>query len=276
MIHVGKKQTMTVESEDNSGFYLLCADRNEVFMPGTLAPAGLKTADQVEVFVFVNSENDVIATGKMPIAQVGEFACLQVKAITPQGAYLDMGLPKDLLVPKSVQKYEMHVGEIHLVRVMIEDDNNRLYGSEKIDGFIDSALNKLASKQPISIIPFHKTPLGFKVLIDNLYLGIVYHNEVFQEVVLGETYQGTVKAVREDGHVDALLREIGMKAVSSNADLVLDALKKSSGHLNLGDKSSPDDIRDVFPMSKKSFKAAIGNLYKQKIIKISATSIELI
>jgi len=276
MITVGKKQTLLVDSEDSSGFYLLCTDSQEVFLPGTLAPKGLKPGEKVEVFVYVNSEGDEIATGTMPKAEVGDFVCLEVKAVTPHGAYLDMGLPKDLLVPKSVQKYEMKVGQTHLVRVMLEDDTNRMFGTEKVGEFIETASVPLLPKQTITLVPFHKTQLGYKVLIEDSYLGIVYHNEIFEEVEIGKLYEGTVKSVREDGHVDALMRKYGKDANLNNSDRILEALKSSGGKINLSDKSSPDDIREAFSISKKAFKAAIGALYRQRLIKIENDSIELI
>ena len=276
MIVVGKKQVLKVDREDSSGFYLLCAENLEVFMPGTLAPAELKKGDDAEVFVFIDSTGEEIATGSMPLAEVGEFACLLVKDVAPQGAYLDIGLPKDLLVPKKFQKYEMKKGEVHLVRVMKEDENNRLYGTSKIGKFIESENIKLEKLQTVALIPFHRTPLGFKVLVDKKYVGMIYHNEIFSEIERGKEYEGSVKAVRPDGQVDAVIGRIGLTAVKNNSDLLLDALNAAGGKLNLWDKSSPEEIKETLSMSKKAFKAAVGVLYKKRLIKINDGSIELV
>ncbi len=276
MINVGHSQELVVDREDSSGFYLLCSENLEVFMPGTLAPSGLKEGDKVNAFVFIDSKGEEIATGKMPIAQVGEFACLLVKEVAKQGAYLDIGLPKDLLVPKKFQKYEMNVGEVHLVMVQKEDGNNRLYGTSKIGEHIESKNIELAPRQTVNLIPFHKTPLGYKVLVNKKYLGMIYHNEIYSDIVRGQQYEGSVRIVRPDGQVDALIGRIGLTAVKGNSDQILDALKESGGTLALWDKSSPEEIKEVLGMSKKAFKAAVGVLYKKRLIRINEGSIELV
>lgn len=276
MIKIGHKQTLLVDAEDNSGFYLLCEEEKEVFMPGTLAPDGLKVGEKIEVFVFIDSKGDEIATATMPLAEVGDFACLVVKDVTRHGAFLDIGLPKDLLVPNKLQKYDMQPGGVHLVKVMLDEENMRLFGTEKIGPYIEFENVALEKKQLVKLVPFHETPLGFKVLIDKKYVGMVYHNEIFQKVELGQEYQGSVKTVRSDGQVDALLQKTGISAVKDGSDLILAALEKAGGKLELWDKSSPDEIKDALGMSKKAFKSAIGILYKKRLIALNEGSIELL
>jgi len=276
MIEVGKIQSLHVDSEDQSGFYLTCSDEREVFMPGTLAPTGLKTGAMVDVFVFIDSKGDEIATGTMPLAQVDEFACLRVKEVTDHGAFLDLGAPKDLLVPKKFQKYLMKKGEVHLVRVMKEEGENcRLYGTSKIGDYIETKDIKVHKSQIVSIIPYHRTPLGFKILVEKKYTGMVYHNEIFSDVEIGKTYEGAVKSLRPDGQVDCLLKKVGLKGVKDAAEIILDAIEANGGRLDIGDKSSPEQIKDQLGMSKKAFKAAVGVLYKNGKVQPNSDNIVL-
>ena len=275
MLKIGKMQTLKVDHEDQSGFYLLCDENYEVFMPGTLAPKGLKKGASVDVFVFVDSKGDVIATGTPPLAQVDEFACLKVKEISKAGVFLDMGLPKDLLIPKKLRKYEMRVGDVHLVMILKDKETDQLYATEKIGPFLNSTDVDLRSGQSVSLVPFHRTPLGFKVLVDKKYHGMVYHNEIFSEVVLGQSYEGTVKHVRPDGQVDSLLRKSGLEGAAGTSENILNALKKAGGKLALWDKSSPEEIKTALGINKKSFKSAVGILYKKRLITINDGCIEL-
>jgi uncharacterized protein len=276
LIEIGKNQMLKVEQSDRSGYYLICPDNYEVFLPGSLAPNDLKTGDQLEVFVFVDNKGDEIATAQLPYAQIDQFACLMVQDITKHGAFMDIGLPKDLLVPTRLQKNEMRPGEIHLVRILLDDSNNRLFGTTKFGPYIQSAENQLRPKQTITIVPYFETPLGFKVLVDKQYLGLVYHNEIFEPVVIGQEYQGSVKQVREDGNVDALLRKTGLQGQTEISDKILEILKNKNGKLMLWDKSPPEQIKKELGISKKAFKSAIGILYKKRLIKLENGYIELI
>ena len=267
---------LKVEQSDRSGYYLICPDNYEVFLPGSLAPNDLKTGAQLEVFVFVDNKGDEIATAQLPYAQIDQFACLMVQDITKHGAFMDIGLPKDLLVPTRLQKNEMRPGEIHLVRILLDDSNNRLFGTTKFGPYIQSAENQLRPKQTITIVPYFETPLGFKVLVDKQYLGLVYHNEIFEPVVIGQEYQGSVKQVREDGNVDALLRKTGLQGQTEISDKILEILKNKNGKLMLWDKSPPEQIKKELGISKKAFESAIGILYKKRLIKLENGYIELI
>ena len=276
MIEIGRTQTLRVEKEDESGFYLVCEDSQEVFMPGTLASKGTKPSDNVEVFVFVDSKGDALATASLPFAQKDEFACLQVKDVTDFGAFLDMGLPKDLLVPNSHQQHNMQVGQTHLVRVLQDEKTSQLFGTEKIKPFIETQDVKLSAKQEVSVIPYYKTPLGYKVLVDKTYQGMIFHNETIIKIELGQSYKGTVKAIQKEGKVDVILRKVGKEGALSNADSLLNHIEKAGGSIPLTDKSSPEEIRQVLGMSKKSFKVAVGNLYKRRLIEVAPDAIKQI
>ena len=275
MIQAGKRQSLSVDREDNSGYYLHQGE-DEVFLPKTLAPAGICVGENVDVFVFIDGKGDVVATGKMPLAEVGEFAFLQVKNMTNFGAYLDIGLPKDLLLPKSLQRYESNVGEMQLVLVCKDEDTGQLYGTQKFNSYIEPEDIILSPSQGVTLVPFHRTPMGYKVLIDKKYLGLVYHSEIFFDVELGREYEGTIKAVRDDGQVDALLRKTGLGGLQVSSEIILSALNRAGGKLPLCDKSSPAKIEAALGMSKKSFKSAIGMLYQKRLIRICEGFIELV
>lgn len=182
MITIGKKQVLTVANEDQSGYYLHCSDNREVFLPGTLSGGDINIGDKVEVFVYLDGEGNELATAKVPTVEVGDFACLKVMSVTPHGAFLDMGIPKDLLVPRKLQKYEMKVGEVHLVMILLEEGTNRIYGTSKIAPYVSTESIPLKRAQPAKIIPYHRTPLGYKILVNHKYLGMVYHNEIYTQL----------------------------------------------------------------------------------------------
>ena len=276
MVEINKAQVLRVESEDRSGYYLFCKEGEEAFLPGTLAPKGLKPGDDIEVFVFVGSNGDVIATSQLPKVSVGEFACLRVTDTAHQGAYLDMGLPKELLVPNKLQKYEMNVGETHLVMVLEDEESQRLYGTTKISPYVETEIITLQHRQGVKIIPYHRTPLGFKVLVDKKYLGMIYHNEIFEKIEMGKEYEATVKDIRDDGHVDVLVGKTGFAGRKDSVAKLVEALENAGGALPLHDRSPPERIKTELGMSKKAFKAAIGMLLKQQKLRLGDGCIELI
>jgi uncharacterized protein len=274
MIEIGKIQFLKIIDEDKSGYYLTCEDKKEVFMPGSLVTNKVKIGDMIEVFVYLDNEGNDLATPTLPKAQVGEFACLKVKSVTPHGAFLDLGIPKDLLVPRKLQQYEMKVGEIHLVKILREEKSMRLFGNSKATTYVEH--NSISKNQSVNIIPYHRTTLGYKVLIEKKYLGMVYHNEIFEDVVFGKEYKGSIKKIRENGQVDALLQEVGLKGIQANSEKILEEIKSNNGHLNLSDKSSPEEIEEQLNISKSAFKKAVGILYKSKKITLGKGCIQLI
>jgi len=274
LISIGKKQSFKISHEDKSGYYLRNSD-GEVFMPGTLSLGNHQIDDAVEVFVYLDGEGNALATANLPQYEVGDFACLEVKSVTPHGAFLDMGIPKDILVPRKLQKYEMKKGEIHLVMILLEEGTNRIYGTSKIEPYVLKSSAPFRPKQSVSIIPYHKTPLGYKVLIEKSYLGMVYHDEIYTNVEIGRTYKGSVKMLRDDGQVDAFLQEVGAQAADAECSRILDALTKAKGRLDITDKSPAAEVEKKFSMSKNAFKRAVAILYKEKKIRLGATYIEL-
>ncbi len=273
MIRNGKTQKLLVDGEDKSGYYLLCDEGDEVFMPGALTALDLKLGQMVNAFVFIDSASNQIATTDFPFAEAGDLACLRVTHKSKSGAFLDIGLPKDLLVPCKLQKYEMHIDGHHLVKVLL-DDQGRMFGTEKIGPYLESP-DFLERLQIVKVLPYHRTPLGFKVLIEGRCGGMIFHNEIFTQIDLGQTYEASVKTIRSDGQVDLVLGKVGAAAAASNSETLLEAIKQNGGRLELTDKSPPDEINRILGMSKKSFKNAVGALYKQRLICLEDTYIAL-
>ena len=199
VIHLGKKQSLKVVKEDQSGYTLVCDQGQEVFMPGSLIKDKVAKGDLVEVFVYQDKDHNLLATGILPYAEVDDLVCLKVKVVSPHGAFMDLGLPKDLLVPRKLQQFEMHEGQVHLVKILIDPETKRLYGTSKVSSFVEKDLSELKPKQSVKIIPYYRTPLGYKVLIENKYLGMIFHNEIFTKVIPGKEYLGSIKTIHENG-----------------------------------------------------------------------------
>lgn len=203
---------------------------------------------------------------EIPVELVGTFACLKVVDVTAHGVFMDVGFKKDLLIPNKLQRNKMNVGEWHLVRIEQEEETGRLYGNAKASPHVDAEDIDLMPGQIASLVPYLQTPLGYKTLIDGKYSGMAFHNEIFFEVTIGNEYQGTVTKIRPDGHIDVLLKVRGGQGHREDADQLLEELTSSGGTLYFSAASSPQEIYQRFGMSKKSFKQALGNLYKRRLI----------
>lgn len=274
MIEIGKKQFLKVSEEDQSGYYLLCSDNREVFMPGSLGKKNYEAGEMIEVFVWMDKDGNELATPNLPKYEVDDLALLTVTHVGANGLFLDLGIPKDLIVPKRFQKGTYEKDDLCLVKILIDEDG-RLYGSCKLSDYFGEEPSGLKSRQIVEIIPFKKTPLGYKVLINSEREGMIYHNEIFEQVKLGETYQGSIKFMRKDGLIDVLLKKIGKEAVDDDIEKIKKALNNNAGQLSLTDKSSPEEIKKKLNISKKAFKKAVGAMYKQRIISLHDTHIEL-
>lgn len=225
-------------------------------------PEGTKIGDQLEVFVYNDSDDRLIATTEVPFAQVGEFAYLQVRDVNATGAFLDWGLPKDLLVPFSQQKARMSRGGIYLVYIYLDDATKRVAASAKIEKFLGNALPDYRPRQAVKALVVEHTDIGYRVIVDNRHWGMIYDNEIFRPLELQELVTAYVKSVREDGKIDLTLSDSTGKRVMGLSDRILEAIKANGGELPLSDSSSPEEIKDAFACSKKDFKKAVGHLYK--------------
>ena len=276
VISIGKVNHLKINRETRSGYYLLCEDGDEVFMPAALGPARVKIGNDIAVFVYLDTKGERIATSDIPYAIVGEYFPMRVVDVQEFGAFLDWGTDKDLLVPGNQQKIKMRLHETYLVRVCLEDETNRIYGTTKLGKYIEASDYDFVEGDTVKMLPYQKTDLGYKVVIGRKFVGMIYSNEIFTPIVLGDLYEGVVKKIRPDGLVDAALQIQGIANVVDAKDKILALLKDSDGKTFLNDKSSPAEIKSMLGMSKKTFKKASGMLYKEKKINITPEGLELI
>ena len=276
MINIGKIQTLIVSKETNSGYQLSNEENDSIFLPGSVAPSDITVGSQLEVFIYSDNQGKPLATSEIPYAEVDSFAYLKAKAETDFGYLFDWGISKDLLLPGNQRKEEISLGSSYLVRICLEPGTNRIFATQKFGNFLETKNIELYEKQTVEILPFQKTPLGFKVIIEDKYSGIIYHNEIFTEVDLGKKTNGYVKKIRPDKLVDVSLNPIGMKAVRENTDFILDALKESDGFLPITTYSSPDEIYQMFGISKLAFKKAFTVLFKAGRVEKTEDGIKLV
>lgn len=271
---IGRVNNFTVSRETKSGFYIIGDDDQEVFLPPSLGPLKLKIGQELDAFVYLDTQGDLIATTDIPYAQVGEYALLRAIDTQDFGAFFDWGIDKDLLVPGNEQKVKVSKFEDHIVRICIEEGTDRVYGTTKLGKYIEASEYDFKEKDTVSLVPARETELGYRCIINKKFIGMIYHNEIFEPIKIGETYQAVVKKLRPDGLVDVSLQAQGFQRVDKASQDILEMLERNGGKSDLHDKSSPDEIRQVLNMSKKTFKNAIGILYKERKIVINKDGIE--
>ncbi len=277
MIRVGEVNTLKVVSENKSGFLLDHPDDDEcAFLPGTLAPRDLIVSDEIEVFITVDDKGSLLATTEIPNTFVGEFGFLKVIETQHFGAFMDWGVKKDLFIPENEQREKLNRGESYLVRVCIDERTEKIYGTTKINKYIQSSEFDIANGDEVQLVPVSKEELGYRCIINKKYIGMIYHNEIFQDIRIGRKIKGQVKKIRDDGLVDVSLQPQGIQNLVDSKEVIINYLKEMGGKSPLHDKSTPEEIKNALQMSKKSFKSVIGMLYKEKRILITSKGIELI
>lgn len=277
MLQLGKNNTLKVLRKVDFGYYLDAAEYDSVLLPQRYAPEGLQEGDEIEVFIYLDSEDRIIATTEKPVAEVNECAYLTAKDVNKFGAFLDWGLPKDLFVPYREQKMRMEVGKKYWVFIYVDKDSDRIVASAKIDKFLDLYNPPYNEGDEVSIQVHSKSDLGIKVIVDNCYWGIIYQNEWAGKLIIGEKKIAYIKKVREDLKLDISLSPTGYKnKIGSFEETVLQALTNNNGFLPLHDKSSSEDIKESLGMSKKSFKMTVGSLYKAGKITLEPNGIRLL
>jgi hypothetical protein len=244
-----------------------------VLLPNKYLTPGMTEGGVVRVFIYLDSEDRLVATTETPLITLGKFARLRAKDVNRVGAFMDWGLEKDLLVPFSEQFERMVAGEEYLVYLAWDGQTERLYGSCRISRHVERENIDLKEGQKVEVLVFSETELGFRVLIDNAYEGLIYHNEVFRPINVGDSTTAFIKRVRNDGKVDVRLEKDGVVSIGPNAKKIMEMLNANQGLLEVSDKSSPELIAEKFQMSKKAFKKAIGSLYKDKLISIEKNCI---
>jgi len=274
-IHLGEINRLTVIKSVDFGMYLDGDQEGEILLPTRYVPEGLKIGDELDVFLYLDSEERLIATTEKPLAMVGDFAWLNVAWVNEYGAFLDWGLMKDLFVPFREQKMRMEIGNSYIVHVHIDEESYRIVASAKIERYFSKDFPEYENGDKVEILIWQKTDLGFKVIIDNKFGGLIYADEIFRHITTGDRMEAYIKTVREDGKIDVSLQPAGRRHTEEFSETLHQYLIDHKGVCDLGDKSPADDIYDRFKVSKKVFKKAIGELYKQHVIIISEEGIKL-
>ena len=275
MSYLGTTQTLFVNEVSNEGAYLDGHQLGEVFLPSQEIKHELEAGDSINVFIYLDHANLATATTKKPIAQVGDFALLRVKEINSIGAFLDWGLEKDVLAPFNEQKPKMQEGYSYLVRLYLDNASGRICASSNFNKFVNKTEPEYQHHEEVELIIAGKTDLGYKVLVNEAHIGVVYYSSVFKKLFVGQRLPGFIQKVRDDGKIDVLLEKPGMGKVSDLGEKIMERLKNEGGVIALGDKSDPELIKKVFSTSKANYKKAIGGLFKQGLIEIEAKSIRL-
>ena len=274
MLQIGQFNKLNVVKEVPFGVYLDGYDCGEILLPKKVVPEGTAIGDKLDVFIYFDSEDKIIATTKHPRATVGHCAFLKVIDVNRAGAFLDWGLDKDLLVPKSEQRRPMQQGKSYLVYLK-QDFQDRIVATSKLDHALDKTPSYLKPGDEVDLFIAETSDLGTKVIVNHTHWGLIYTSDIFQTLHYGQSTRGYIKTVRDDGKFDVVLRKLGQNNIPDLTKRILSALQQADGFLPLHDKSSPVDIQRAFNESKKNFKHAIGHLYKQKEISIEADGIRL-
>lgn len=274
MLNIGSYNELVVEREVDFGFYLNPKE-DEVLLPSKYVPENTRPGDTLRVFVYTDSEDRPVATTLEPTAVVGEFACLTVKDLTPIGAFLDWGLEKDLLVPRNQQQERMQAGKKYVVKVCLDETTQRVYATTHITQNCDKNTDELTEGQKVRLLIYGVTKIGFMAVIENRCCGLLYKNETYETLSVGDKVDGYVTRIREDGKVDLTLKKPGYTSVLDSSEKIMTILAKSGGFVPCHDKSSPEEIKKIFSMSKKEFKRTIGTLYKNGRIDIGENGISL-
>ena len=269
MIPLGKFTTLTAKRQQPQGIYLEDETGDEVLLPNKYIPNKFELGDTISVFVYTDSEDRIIATTIKPKIQLHEFACLEVMAVTKFGAFLDWGLEKDLFVPFKEQKLKMKEGQSYIVFLYNDEESDRLVASAKIHKYLNNETLTVEEGEEVNLLIGERTDLGLNVIINNRYKGLLFNNEIFQHINFGDRLKGYIKNIRADHKIDVSLQVQGYKNIEPSAARILDYLKMNRGFMDLTDKSKPADIMAKLEMSKKSFKKALGNLYKKKMVKLA-------
>ena len=273
MLLIGRYNRLKIDRITASGAFLATSE-GDVLLPGKFIPEGAEPGSGIDVFIYRDSEDRLVATTQTPRAVVGEFALLRVKDNTKTGAFLDWGLDKDLLLPFGEQPAPVKKGEDALVRLYL-DNSGRIAASAKLEKFLRPADGSLSEGDEVELLLYAFSDLGAKVIIDNTYGGLLFRNELYAKPARGERLRGYVKKIRDDGKIDVTLRKGGVQEATADRETILAALKARDGFLPLTDKSSPEAIAELLRLSKKSFKKGVGGLYKEGLIDITAEGIRL-
>jgi hypothetical protein len=274
MIHIGEFQTLEILRDTEPGLFLGDADGNEVLLPNRYVPESFELGDNLEVFIYLDNEERIIATTDDPYIIKGEFAMLRCNEVTNHGAFLDFGLVKELFCPFKEQAFPMKKGGWYLVHCYLDDISERLVATSKTKRFLDNKELTVQEFDEVDIIVSHPSDLGMNVIVNDKHFGLIYKDNIFQDIHIGDRLKAVVKKIRPGNKLDISLGQIGYRNIEPNAQKILNYLDDNSGFVPLTDKSSPEAIKAALEMSKKNFKKAIGSLYKAKQITLESGGIK--
>ncbi|MBE9485306.1 MAG: GntR family transcriptional regulator [Bacteroidetes bacterium] len=277
MIEQGREIELKIAKRATFGLFLADESGEEVLLPNKYCAEEMKPGNTTRVFVYKDSEGKKVATTLTPKIFIHEFALLKVSAVTGVGAFLDWGLEKELMVPFREQKQKMEVGRWYIVYLDLDKKSDRLYASNRVERFLQNDQISVKEGDEVALVVMQKTDLGYSVIVNHTHKGLIFDNEIFQEIRVGARLKGYVKKIRDDQKIDISIQPIGFRNVNdSNSELIYKTLVENDGFLAVTDKSSPDEIYTQFGISKKAFKKSLGALYKQKKVDIQPDGIKLI
>ena len=275
MLQIGVYHTLKIDRETKVGLFLV-NETDDVLLPNKYVPNDFAIGDDLTVFVYLDHEERPVATTLKPLITLNSFAVLKVNYINKFGAFLNWGMEKDLFVPFKEQARQMEKDKRYIVTMYLDKQTGRLAASSKINQFLDKEPLDVEVGQEVDLMVSHITEIGINVIINGKFRGLAYQNEVFETVSPGYKTKGYIKTIRPDGKIDVSFQKQGFEAIDDSSQQVLEALKQNDGVLRLNDNSHPEEIKSVLKMSKKTFKKAIGSLYKQKLIDINNEGIQLV
>ena len=276
MLKIGQYNRLRVTKFVDYGLYLDDQDGGEILLPSKVMPDDAMVDDELDVFIYADSDDTLIATTLTPLACVGEAAYLKVIEVNKIGAFLDWGLAKDILVPFAEQHKRMEVGRSYIVYLYLDKYADRIVASSKINKFIKDQTQGFKVNQAVNLIIAGKTDLGYKAIIDNKYFGVIYKSDVFQPLRFGQKVKGFIKTIREDSKIDLTLQLNNKDSRDALSNKILNHLRDNKGESTLTDKSNPEEIYKIYSVSKKNYKKALGALYKERLISIDKDKISLV
>lgn len=276
MIKLGHYNTLEIFREAEQGVYLADEDGNEVLLPNRYVPETFKIWDKIDVFVYLDNEERPVATTNKPFVTRDDFALLRCNEVTSFGAFLDWGLVKELFCPFKEQVFKMKAGGWYLVFCYMDEKTERLVASSKTNRFLDNKELTVSQFEEVDLIVSHPSDIGMNVIVNKKHHGLIYNDNIFKDLSIGDKLKGFVKKIRPGNKLDIVLSQVGYRSIEPNADRIMQELNDNNGYINLNDKSDPEAIKDLLQMSKKNFKKAVGTLYKKRLIEIKPDGIYLV
>ena len=276
MIELGKFNTLKILRDTDPGLFLGDDEDNEVLLPNRYVPADFKIDDYLDVFIYLDNEERLVAVTDAPYIQKGEFALLRCNAVNEYGAFLDWGMVKELFCPFREQAFKMKKGGWYLVYCYLDEKSDRLVASSKTNRFLDNSALSVALYDEVDLIVSHPSDIGMNVIVNKRHLGLIFKGDIFKDLSIGDRLKGIVKKIRPGNKIDIGLAQIGYRNIEPSAQALLELINDHDGFLDLTDKSSPEAIKSVVQMSKKSFKKAVGALYKKRLIRLESDGIYLV